>query len=114
MSKKKKTNPGGYVYSTNPDFHFEKEETTQNSLPPASQELTLGRQSKGRGGKVVTIVTGFVGSEDELKELGKLIKNKCGTGGSIKDGEIIIQGDKRQQIAGILQKGGYHTKISGG
>lgn len=96
------------VYSTNPDFHYETEaERETPTLPPAQQRLRVQLDRKNRGGKTVTLVTGFIGTEDDLKELGKQLKSKCGVGGSAKDGEIIIQGDFKQRVTELLQKAGY-------
>ena len=113
MSNKNK-NRSGIVYSTNPDFKPQQEETQQETLPPSQQDLRVLRDSKQRGGKTVTLMRGFVGSEDDLEKLTKLLKTKCGTGGSTKDGEIIIQGDKREQVMEILLKEGYRAKKAGG
>ncbi|MDD2799430.1 MAG: translation initiation factor [Bacteroidales bacterium] len=96
------------VYSTNPDFNYESEE--QELIETKSkdkQSLRISFDKRNRGGKVVTLITGFVGMDDDLKELGKLLKTKCGVGGSAKDGEIIIQGDFRQKVLDILVKEGY-------
>ncbi len=103
------------VYSTNPDFHYETEETEeQATLQPSQQRLRVQLDRKNRGGKVVTLVTGFVGTEDDLKELGKLLKSKCGVGGSAKEGEIIVQGDFKQKVLELLKKEGYmQTKAAG-
>ncbi len=96
------------VYSTNPDFKYENEENEESETPsPAAQRLRVQLDRKNRGGKVVTLITGFVGKEDDLKELGKLLKSKCGVGGSAKDGEIIVQGDFKQKIVDLLKKEGY-------
>ncbi len=112
MSKKK---PTGIVYSTNPDFKFEFDEVEeQETLLPQQQDLRVWIDRKHRAGKQVTLVTGFVGSADDLEVLGKLIKTKCGTGGSVKDGEIIIQGDVRDKVMDILAKAGYKAKKAGG
>jgi len=103
------------VYSTNPDIEFSKDGKLQpDTLPSKQQNLVVQKSIKGRGGKVATLVTGFIGKEADLEALGKMLKNKCGTGGSVKDGEIMIQGDQRNKIAEILQKEGYKVKVSGG
>ena len=103
------------VYSTNPDIEFNKDGKLQpDTLPSKQQNLIVQKSVKGRGGKVATLVTGFIGKEADLESLGKMLKNKCGTGGSVKDGEIMIQGDQRNKIAEILQKEGYKVKVSGG
>jgi len=96
------------VYSTNPDYHYETEnEEEESTLMPSQQKLRVQLDRKNRGGKVVTLVTGFIGTEDDLKELGKLLKFKCGVGGSAKDGEIIVQGDFKQKVVDLLKKEGY-------
>lgn len=98
----------GMVYSTNPDFSFETEDTEETeTLPHAQQRLRVGIERKNRGGKTVTVVTGFVGTESDLKDLGKLLKTKCGVGGAVKDGEIIIQGEWKQRIIELLSAEGY-------
>ena len=102
---KKKLN---IVYSTNPEFEYEKEETPQvDTLVNEKQLLRIKLETKQRRGKAVTLVTGFVGQEEDLNDLGKLLKTKCGVGGSVKDGEIIVQGDMRNKVLAILQKEGY-------
>ena len=98
----------GVVYSTNPDYEYSddsQEET--NTLPKNQQKLRLNMERAGRGGKTVTLVKGFVGSDEDITSLCKLLKQKCGVGGSVKDGEIIIQGDHRQRLVEILKKEGY-------
>jgi translation initiation factor 1 len=108
MSKKNKGDKHGFVYSTNPDFRFQPEDETQtNTLPPAQQKLRIRLETKHRGGKVATLITGFIGTEEGLEDLGKKLKNTCGTGGSVKDNEIIIQGDQRNKVLQWLLKNGY-------
>lgn len=98
----------GMVYSTNPDFQFETENVVeQETLPKQQQKLRINIEKKNRGGKVATIVKGFIGSENDLKELGKMLKTKCGVGGSTKEGEIIIQGELKDKILDLLIKAGY-------
>ncbi|HTE23169.1 translation initiation factor [Flavitalea sp.] len=106
MSKKKST--GGIVFSTDPDFKKE-EDTPENieTIPPAQQKLRIRLDTKQRAGKAVTLVQDFIGSENDLEDLGKKLKAFCGTGGSVKDGEIIVQGDNRDKVLGWLSKNGY-------
>ncbi len=105
----------GVVFSTNPDFEYENEqEETQETLPPQEQKLRVSLDKRNRKGKAVTLITGFVGTEDDLKSLGKMLKTKCGVGGSAKEGEILIQGDFREQVMKLLQQEGYKPKRSGG
>ena len=101
----------GVVFSTNPDFTYE-EETEQEpaTLAPEKQHLIVSIDRKGRGGKQVTLVTGFVGTADDLSELGRTLKVKCGVGGSAKDGEITIQGDFRDRVTALLKEMGYKAK----
>lgn len=102
------------VYSTNPDYQYqESQESEKDTLPVQKQNLIVAIERKNRGGKTVTLVKGFVGSEDNLAELGKKLKTKCGVGGSVKDGEIIIQGEFKIRIADLLKEWGYRVKISG-
>ncbi|MEI6695234.1 MAG: translation initiation factor [Bacteroidota bacterium] len=107
----KKNNPVGIVYSTNPDFQyqFDKEEI-QDTLIPKQQDLRVLLDKKQRGGKKVTLITGFIGKEDDLSDLGKLLKTKCGVGGTAKDGEILIQGDFKDKVLDLLLKLGYKAK----
>jgi translation initiation factor 1 len=108
MSKKNKPDNKGFVYSTDPNFRFEEEEREQAAtLPPAQQLLKVRLDTKNRGGKAVTLVQGFVGTDEDLEEFGKKLKNFCGTGGAVKDGEAIIQGDQRDKIMQWMQKNGY-------
>ena len=96
------------VYSTNPDYQYENIGVEEaETLPQNQQKLRVSIEKKGRGGKTVTLIKGFIGTEDDLKELGKLLKTKCGVGGSAKDGEIIIQGDFKQRIIDLLKAEGY-------
>jgi len=96
------------VYSTNPDYQYESiGEEEAETLPKNQQKLRVSMEKKGRGGKTVTLIRGFIGTEDDLKELSKLLKTKCGVGGSSKDGEIIIQGDFKQRIIDLLKAEGY-------
>lgn len=116
MSKKKLNNLedlGGFVFSTNDNFELENEEN-QETLSPNKQFLEALFSNKGRGGKTVTVITGFIGTDADLKSLGKLLKTKCGVGGSVKDNEIIIQGKYRDKIMEILRKEGYNIKRVGG
>ena len=101
----------GVVFSTNPDFTYE-EETEQEpaTLAPEKQNLIVSIDRKGRCGKQVTLVTGFVGTADDLSELGRTLKVKCGVGGSAKDGEITIQGDFRDRVTALLKEMGYKAK----
>lgn len=107
---------GGFVFSTNEDFDESEyvEDQSDETLSPRDQQLEAHFSNKGRGGKTVTIIKGFEGTEDDLISLGKMLKKKCGVGGSAKDGEIIIQGDHRDKIMQILRKNGYNVKRVGG
>jgi translation initiation factor 1 len=104
---------GGFVFSTNKDFEFESEEQ-QETLPNNEQRLEAHLDKKNRGGKVATIIKGYEGSDDDLKDLTKKLKTLCGVGGSAKDGEIIIQGNFRDKIIDFLVKEGYKVKRVGG
>lgn len=104
---------GGFVFSTNDNFELESEETTE-TLQNKEQRLEALFSNKGRGGKTVTVIKGFVGTDDDLNSLAKLLKTKCGVGGSVKEGEILIQGNYRDKIMEILKKEGYNVKRVGG
>lgn len=108
MAQKKINSLGGLVYSTDPDFkplenNFEEQET----LLPAQQKIKIRLDKKHRAGKAVTLIEGFTGKEADMEDLGKKLKTFCGTGGSVKDGEIIVQGDNRSKVLQWLQKNGY-------
>ena len=101
----------GVVFSTNPDFTYEQDaEQEEETLEPAKQNLIVSIDRKGRGGKQVTLVSGFVGTSDDLADLGRTLKVKCGVGGSAKDGEITIQGDFRDRVVALLKDMGYKPK----
>ena len=103
------------VYSTDPNYQFEYDDDQQaETLDPADQDLRVQLDKKQRKGKAVTLVTGFIGSDDDLKDLGKLLKQKCGVGGAVKSGEIMVQGDHRKKVLDILHSEGYKAKQSGG
>jgi translation initiation factor 1 len=111
MSKERKERVN-VVYSTNPDYQYEHSVAgnEQQTLEPAKQKLTVRLDKKQRGGKKVTLVQGFTGADDDLKDLGKILKTKCGVGGTVKDGEILIQGDFRDKIVEYLVGEGYKAK----
>ncbi len=114
MSKKSKNN-SGLVYSTNPNLSWEDEvNDDQESIDSSRQKLYVSIDKKNRGGKEVTLVEGFQGPDDELKELGKTLKSKCGVGGSAKDGEIIVQGNFRDKVMDLLKGMGYQVVRKGG
>jgi translation initiation factor 1 len=105
----------GVVFSTNPDFQYTTDtEEEVETLAPSKQNLRVWLDRNHRGGKTVTLIKGFVGSEEDLKELAKELKNRCGVGGSAKDGEIIIQGAHRERVLEILLAKGYRAKAAGG
>jgi translation initiation factor 1 len=108
MSKKNKADTRGFVYSTDPNFSYQTEPDEQTETPlPGEQRLRILLDTKQRSGKAVTLVTGFVGKTEDLEALGKQLRNYCGTGGSVKDGELIVQGDQRVKVKQYLQKQGY-------
>ncbi len=107
---KKKIDTSGLVYSTDPNFSVEEEHEEQETLSISQQKLRVKLDTKQRAGKVVTLVEGFIGTQSDLENLGKQLKTKCGTGGSAKDGQIIIQGEYKIKMIEILQKMGYYVK----
>jgi translation initiation factor 1 len=113
MAKKKEKKL--IVYSTNPNFQYQfEEEQESETLAPQNQLLYVSIDRKQRAGKEVTLIEGFIGSDEDLKELGKVLKSKCGVGGTAKDGEILIQGNFKQKAADILSSLGYKIKLKGG
>lgn len=103
------------VYSTSDNFEYNSgDHESVETLPPSQQKLKVLLDKKARAGKQVTLVEGFVGTDEDLKELGKMLKNKCGVGGSAKDGEILIQGDHREKVLQVLIQAGYGAKKAGG
>lgn len=110
-----KNNRIDVVYSTDPDFNYDEEQhNEEETLPPSKQKLYVSLDRKMRKGKTVTLIEGFTGNSDDLETLGKSLKSKCGVGGSAKDGEIILQGDHREQVIRLLEADGYTTKRKGG
>jgi translation initiation factor 1 len=105
---------GGMLYSTNPDFDFDAfngGEEENETLPPDKQKLLVSKSTKQRGGKIATLITGFEGSDEDLQELSKKLKTRCGVGGSAKENEIIIQGDVKQKVLEYLLSLGYKAKL---
>jgi len=107
MTKKNKSDKWGFVYSTDPGFKFDQEHESVETLPPSQQKLRVRFDTKKRAGKAVTLIEGFAGQQKDLEELGKKLKTHCGTGGSVKDFEIIIQGDQRVKVMQWLKNNGY-------
>jgi len=107
MSKKNTGDKHGFVYSTDPTFNFEREQNDIETITPAQQKLKIRLDTKQRAGKAVTLIEGFIGKDEDLQELGKKLKTFCGTGGSAKEGEIIIQGDQRKKVTAWLKQNGY-------
>ncbi|MBC7866331.1 MAG: translation initiation factor [Gloeobacteraceae cyanobacterium ES-bin-316] len=108
MAKNKTGYGSGVIYSTDPGFEFERQdEANQATLPAPEQNLKVRLDTKHRGGKAVTLVDGFVGTVSDAEELGKKLKSYCGTGGAVKDGEILVQGDNRDKVLAWLLKNGY-------
>lgn len=103
------------VYSTDPDFDYDSDEgMEEDTLPPTQQKLYISLDRKQRKGKTVTLIEGFIGNDDDLADLGKSLKAKCGVGGNTKDGEILLQGDHRDKVIKLLSEMGYQTKRKGG
>jgi translation initiation factor 1 len=107
MNKKNKPDNKGFVYSTDPDFQFEDVNESSETLLPKQQKLRIKLDTKQRAGKAVTLVEGFIGKETDLEDLGRKLKTFCGTGGSVKDGAMIIQGDQRDKVLQWFIKNGY-------
>jgi translation initiation factor 1 len=107
MGKKKRPDNRGFIYSTDPNFRFEEESENTETVSPAQQKLKIKLDTKQRAGKAVTLIDGFIGKDEDLEELGKKLKAFCGTGGSAKNGEIIIQGDQREKALQWLKNNGY-------
>ncbi|MBS4013544.1 MAG: translation initiation factor [Bacteroidetes bacterium] len=114
MKKDKQNTIHNIVYSTNKEVSFDIDTEQKATLPPNQQDLRIMISKKGRGGEIATVVANFIGSEEDLEILGKELKVKCGVGGSVKDGEIILQGDKRDKALEYLLSKGYKAKKAGG
>lgn len=114
MARKSK-NKFGVIYSTDENYNYENEmENDIATLPPNKQKLYIRRDTKNRKGKEATLIEGFIGSNEDLNTLAKMLKTKCGVGGNVVDGEILIQGDKRNKVKELLEKEGYNCKLKGG
>lgn len=111
---KKKPSKDGIVFSTDPSFSYEQENEDVQTLSPEQQKLRIRLDTKQRAGKAVTLITGFIGKEEDLEDLGKKLKNFCGTGGSVKDGEILVQGDQRDKVLQWLLKNQYKNSKKAG
>jgi translation initiation factor 1 len=107
MSKKNKPDTRGFVFSTDPNFSFEEEKIFSETLLPKQQKLRIRLDTRHRAGKAVTLIEGFIGTAGDMEEIGKRLKNYCGSGGSVKDGEIIVQGDHRDKVLQWLLKSGF-------
>jgi translation initiation factor 1 len=114
MVKKDKNTTGNIVYSTNKNLNFNIPEQEPATLPAQQQNLKIFLSKKGRGGKTATLITGFIGKDEDLQTLGKVLKNKCGVGGTVKDHEILLQGDHRDKVLEHLIAAGYKAKKAGG
>jgi|SRR5579862_1445613 len=109
MGKKNRPDRHGFVYSTDPDFHYEQEAGAESTLSPAEQRLRIRLETKHRGGKTVTAIEGFVGKDSDLEDMAKKLKTYCGTGGSAKDGQVFIQGDQRDKVLQWLLANQYRS-----
>lgn len=110
MAKKNTADKNGFVFSTDPNFSFENESpASRETLAPAKQRLRIVLDTRHRAGKTVTAIVGFIGSTEDLESLGKKIKTHCGSGGSVKDGEILVQGDQLQKVKNWLLGKGYRV-----
>lgn len=114
MGKKSKKNRINVVYSTNPDFDYEDENEAVQSLPFEEQKLYVSIDRKNRGGKTITLVEGFIGTDDDASDLAKQLKQKCGVGGGYKNKEIYVQGDHREKVLSFLKRLGAMVKFKGG